>query len=50
MFRTEEITEINFEDGFFDDMIAELEKLRAITPKGNYDAGWNAGVEAYRHE
>ena len=45
MFRTEEITEINFEDGFFDDMIAELEKLRAITPKGNYDAGWNAGVK-----
>ena len=45
MFRTKEITEINFEDVFFDDMIAELEKLRAITPKGNYDAGWNAAVK-----
>ena len=45
MFRREEKTEISFEDIFFDDMIAEIEKLRAIAPKGNYDAGWNAGVK-----
>ena len=45
MFRTEEKTEVRFEDGFFDDMISVLEKLRAVKPNGNYDAGWNAAVK-----
>ena len=45
MFRTEEKTEVRFEDGFFDDMIAGLEKLRAVKPNGKYDAGWNAAVK-----
>ena len=34
-----------FEDSFFDDLIADIEKLRATNPSGNYDAGWNSAVK-----
>ncbi len=47
MFRTEtkETTEIRFEDGFFDDMVKDIEKLVTTSPKGNFDSGWNAALK-----
>ena len=45
MFRTEETTEIRFEDSFFDDMIKDIEKLVTTNPKGNFDSGWNAALK-----
>ena len=47
MFRTEtkETTEIRFEDGFFDDMIKDIEKLVTTSPKGNFDSSWNAALK-----
>ena len=45
MFRTKETTEIRFEDGFFDDMVKDIEKLVTTSPKGNFDSGWNAALK-----
>ena len=39
-------TESSFEEQLFDDMIKDVERLRATNPKGDYDTGWNTGIKS----